>query len=202
MKASKRFKADQSFDSLVSSVENATYIDDTMTAKSIHSLFSLLRKTIEKNAIERTKYAQTPSKFMDSEVALHQELIKWKGVAAFPNLFAHCLEIKDNFVPLLLSLLQHENIDIHYDVITIIADWTDIEMAEDELEAIAAIAKAFVEENVLTSLVQILERFGKVDVAEINNEENMEQDDQEDKEHETPRIIYHIDYKFLRIWLK
>nr|CCA23071.1 betacateninlike protein putative [Albugo laibachii Nc14] len=196
MNASKRFKADKSFDSLVSSVESASYIDETMNAKSIHSLFSSLRKAIEKNAVQRTKYAQTPSKFMDSEVALHQELIKWKGMAAFPNLFAHCLEIKDEFVPLLLSLLQHENMDIHFDVVAIIADWTDIEdvggMAEEELEAIVSIAKSLVEENILTSIVQIIERFEKLEIDEAKNGVIMQQDDQEDTEHETQKVIYHI----------
>lgn len=128
-----------------------------LDARAVKSMASALQKLIRTNALQRSKYAETPTKFMDSEVALDEELAKWKAVASAPTLYAQVIEL--GVLPMLLGLFTHENLDIRLDVLSLLADWTDVDEADFSLEPTRQLVTELLRHKLLpllvTNLVQL-----------------------------------------------
>lgn len=154
----------QEIDSLLANAD-AQEIDH-LDARALKSMVNTLEKLIRKNALLRSKYADTPEKFMDSEVALDEELTKWKQVAASPALYPHLVELE--VVPMLLALFAHENLDIRLDVISLLADLTDVDDADASLQATLLLVNALMEHKLLSLLVTNLYQ---LDVPDIDDKE-------------------------------
>lgn len=122
-----------------------------LDARAVKSMASALQKLIRTNALQRSKYADTPAKFMDSEVALDEELAKWKAVGSAPTLYAQVIEL--GVLPMLLGLFTHENLDIRLDVLSLLADWTDVDEADFSLEPTRQLVSELVKHKLLPLLV-------------------------------------------------
>lgn len=79
----------------------------------------------------RTRYADQPEKFMESEVDLDEEVKKLMAIAGTPELYPHL--VRTNTVQTLLALLVHQNTDIVADVIGVFEDLTDADVIEDSV---------------------------------------------------------------------
>ena len=79
----------------------------------------------------RTRYADQPEKFMDSELDLDEEVKKLMAIAGSPELYPAF--VRTNTVQTLLSLLTHQNTDIVADVIGVFEDLTDADVIEDSV---------------------------------------------------------------------
>ncbi|KAF1323140.1 Beta-catenin-like protein, partial [Globisporangium splendens] len=156
----------QELDSLLATA--AAQEMDHLDARALKSMVTALDKLIKKNALLRSKYADTPEKFMDSEVALDDELTKWKQVAAAPALYPHVVEL--DVVPMLLGLFAHENIDVRLDVIALLAELTDVDDADASLEPTRVLVKALLDHNLLSLLVTNLYQLDVPDIEHKDEE--------------------------------
>lgn len=79
----------------------------------------------------RTRYADQPEKFMESEVDLDEEVKKLMAIAGTPELYPDL--VRTNTIQTLLALLVHQNTDIVADVIGVFEDLTDADVIEDSV---------------------------------------------------------------------
>ncbi|RQM17381.1 hypothetical protein DD237_001361 [Peronospora effusa] len=145
---------------------------DALDARALKSMVNSLKKQVQRNALAREKYADEPKKFLESELALDNELIRWKQVAAKPELFAVMTELH---VPrMLLGLFAHENLDIRLAVISLLADLTDVDDAVESLEPTRNLAQHLVDEKLLpllvTNLFQLAAAMNKVNEDQMDEE--------------------------------
>ena len=83
----------------------------------------------KENLEMRTRYADEPQKFMESELDLDEEVKKLMAIAGSPELYPDF--VRTNTVETLLTLLTHQNTDIVADVIGVFEDLTDADVIED-----------------------------------------------------------------------
>jgi beta-catenin-like protein 1 len=95
-------------------------------SSSIKSTILNLEKAISKNQLLRVKYPTQPSKFMNSEVALYEEVELWNGLAA--SIEHYTLFVETGAVESLKSLLIHDNVDIVLCVIKLFNELLDPEL--------------------------------------------------------------------------
>lgn len=127
---------------------------DAFTAKGSVSRFE---KAINTNVKMRSKFAETPEKFLDSEVALDEAIAALGSLAAYPELYGEL--VGTNLVALMLSMLQHENTDIGIRTISVISDLLDEDnLTGDEEETVALLVDSFLKNNALELLVNNLSR--------------------------------------------
>ncbi|KAF4319207.1 hypothetical protein JM18_006028 [Phytophthora kernoviae] len=144
---------------------------DSLDARSLKSMANALRKHVRRNALEREKHADEPAKFLESELALDQELTRWKQVAAKPELFPVTMELE---VPrMLLGLFAHENLDIRLGVLSLLAELTDVDEAATSLEPTRFLAKHLVDEKLLPLLVTNLYQLAVAVKTEQEQEEEV-----------------------------
>jgi len=82
-----------------------------------------LEKNITKNQFQRAQYPDTPEKFMESELALHDDISSLQDMAA-------AITHYDDFVALgavdtLVTLLQHDNADVSVAVLALFVELLD-----------------------------------------------------------------------------
>ena len=85
----------------------------------------------KENLEMRTRYADEPQKFMESELDLDEEVKKLMAIAGSPELYPDF--VGTSTVETLLSLLTHQNTDIVADVIGVFEDLTDADVIEDSV---------------------------------------------------------------------
>ena len=83
----------------------------------------------KENLEMRTRYADEPQKFMESELDLDEEVKKLMAIAGSTELYPDF--VRTNTVETLLTLLTHQNTDIVADVIGVFEDLTDADVIED-----------------------------------------------------------------------
>lgn len=93
---------------------------------SIKSTILTLEKCISKNQLLRVEYPDDPSKFMNSEVALYEEIEVWNDLAASIEYYELFIEM--GAVDSLKGLLIHDNVDIVLGVIRLFKELLDPEM--------------------------------------------------------------------------
>jgi beta-catenin-like protein 1 len=96
-----------------------------LTPRAVKGACIALKKISDKNQLQRAKYPDTPQHFMESELALFQQISAFSAFAADPSLYQILLQegILDHFVP----LLSHDNSDVALTVIHVLVEWIDPE---------------------------------------------------------------------------
>lgn len=90
-----------------------------------------LQKAIQTNEMMRAKYNDDPSQYMESEIALYENIAMLKAFAAEPaKLYSSLLEYE--LVSTLLQLLLHENPDVVTAVVSVLLEWLDSSLLFDE----------------------------------------------------------------------
>jgi len=123
---------------------------------ALKQLILKFEKAVSANVKQRVKYADQPSKFMESEVELDEAISALKQMASVPELYPAFVELKS--MPTLLSLLAHENSDISIGVVTLLSDVMDAETLAEDPEATEPFVEAFLENKGLSVLVEHLSR--------------------------------------------
>lgn len=102
-------------------------------------------KAINKNQELRMRYSDDPTKFMESEADLDEEIKHLLVLTQAPHLYSELVQL--NSVPSLMSLLSHENTDITIDAIDLIGELLDEDVVvgqdgdDDDEERAEAAAK-------------------------------------------------------------
>nr|ODN88923.1 beta-catenin-like protein 1 [Cryptococcus depauperatus CBS 7841] len=102
---------------------------------SLRRQLAKFERTVTKNAEQRGKWPDDPSRFIDSESDLDASIKLLLPLTQNPPLFYPEL-IKAGTLPLLTNLLSHENTDIAMDVVEVIQELTDEDVGAevDDLE--------------------------------------------------------------------
>jgi beta-catenin-like protein 1 len=114
-----------------------------LTAKGVLAAAKSLESIYKKNSTIRAKFPNEPTKYMDSEVALYEQLTTLVAVATDTSLYKHVEN--SNLMPILIQLLGHENSDISASVVSLFLEWVDPSLATDD-----------------PGVISILKRLGKV----------------------------------------
>ncbi|KAK5628747.1 hypothetical protein RRF57_004462 [Xylaria bambusicola] len=139
------------------------YLDDTTADLAPEKMdIAWLRRTalsfekkISRNAEQRAKFEDDPSKFIASEAELDTEIKSLSILSEHPELYPEFARL--GCVGSLVGLLAHENTDIAIDAVEIIGELTGEDVAADEAHY-DALVEALLEADLLSLLVSNLER--------------------------------------------
>lgn len=127
-----------------------------------------LEKRIKKNVEMRVKYADDPTRFMDSEMELHEELQTFHVVATAPQFYLEFVKL--NTLSQLVGLLSHENTDIAREAIACLFEMTDADSNDDEEDdanlGMSALAEALMGLQFFPLLTTLLNRFKEPEDSE------------------------------------
>ncbi|XP_052197112.1 uncharacterized protein LOC127804306 isoform X3 [Diospyros lotus] len=151
--------------SLLEAVERSQNAVEVLDLKVLKKLVLSFERRLKDNIEARLKYPDQPEKFADSEILLHDEIIKLKLLAGGPELYPDLVNL--NTIPSILGLLTHDNTDIAIDVVSLLQDLTDEDVLEDNDEPAQVLVDALIENNVLELLVQNLLRLSETDPDEM-----------------------------------
>lgn len=115
----------QEAEQLAEDLKDLESIDD----RGVKRIVAGIERRIRRNQELRLKHADDPRRFLESELELNELLTKLSALAGEPELYNQLVD--QNSVPLLLELLQHENIDVVSAVVELLRDLTDGESVED-----------------------------------------------------------------------
>ncbi|RNA11195.1 beta-catenin 1, partial [Brachionus plicatilis] len=137
---------------------------EPFTEASLRKLLTQFEKKFAKNQEMRIKYPDNPEKFMDSEIELNQVLQEMHAVSTRPDFYPILLE--SNFLQSLLSLINHENIDISAAVISLLQELTDLESSMENLEEIKSLIDYLFEQQVFSLLISNFDRLDETNKDE------------------------------------
>lgn len=142
---------------------NVENLDETTMKK----LILAFEKKALKNQELRIKFPDDPSKFMESEVDLHDAIQELRSLATAPDLYPILVEL--GCVQSFLGLLSHENTDLSVAVVDLIQELTDIDtLQESGEEGAASLIDSLQQHDISALLIQNLERLND-SVREENN---------------------------------
>lgn len=135
----------------------------------LKKILSNLEQRHAENQKLRIKYSDDPAKFATSETEVYATLDELQSISTQPELY-HVL-ISKKAVPILISLLAHENTDISAKVIHILQEMVDLDEVEGQ-EATERLIEELNKENIVALLVSNLSRLKesvKEEANAINN---------------------------------
>jgi beta-catenin-like protein 1 len=107
----------------------ADHEQSLLPCRSVRTMWDIsVPLQFKENLEMRTRYADQPEKFMDSELDLDEEVKKLMAIAGSPELYPAF--VRTNTVQ---TLLTHQNTDIVADVIGVFEDLTDADVTEDSV---------------------------------------------------------------------
>ena len=134
---------------------NAVSLDET----KLKRLVLAFEKRATKNQELRIKFPDEPTKFLNSEMELHDTIQDLRTLATAPDLYPTFVDLQ--CVPSLLGLLSHENTDISIAVVDLIQELTDIDTLHESEDGTTAIIQALVSNQISAQLVQNLDRLNE-----------------------------------------
>ncbi|XP_019870547.2 beta-catenin-like protein 1 [Aethina tumida] len=123
-----------------------------------------------KNREMRIKFPDSPEKFMESEIELHEILQEMRVLATAPDYYP--LLVKLQIIPSLLELLSHDNTDIAVATVELLQELTDVDILHESEEGADALIDALLEHQIVALLVQNLDRLDetvKEEAAGVHN---------------------------------
>ncbi|XP_037085775.1 LOW QUALITY PROTEIN: beta-catenin-like protein 1 [Pollicipes pollicipes] len=138
---------------LVEQEPQAEPLDENLLKRLV---LSLEKRTL-RNQEMRTKHADQPERFLDSELELHEAIQALHAVATAPELYTRLVQL--GTVASLLALLGHDNTDIAIAVIDLLQELTDVETDTEAGERGAErLVAALLEQQAVAVLVHTMER--------------------------------------------
>ncbi|KAF9905079.1 hypothetical protein EC991_002032 [Linnemannia zychae] len=162
------------------------YVDDIdpeeerFDLSAVRKMILKFEKAINKNQEMRVKYIDDPTKFMESEADLDEEIKRMMAMTQAPQHYPVLVEL--NTISSILSLLTHENPDIAIDAIELLKELTDEEVLSVGLEEDQEVAgsegeagmkifvRGLIDQGLLDLLVQNLSR---LDEEETNDRQGV-----------------------------
>jgi beta-catenin-like protein 1 len=103
---------------------------ETLSSSGVRKLLLRLERAANKNQVQRSKFPDDPTKFIDSEADLDAAIKALLPLAQVPKV-AYPLLIGSGQLEALVGLLSHDNADIALDIIELIHELTDEDVGED-----------------------------------------------------------------------
>eukprot|EP00484_Ammonia_sp_Unknown_P019967 CAMPEP_0197027484 /NCGR_PEP_ID=MMETSP1384-20130603/7376_1 /TAXON_ID=29189 /ORGANISM="Ammonia sp." /LENGTH=592 /DNA_ID=CAMNT_0042456335 /DNA_START=20 /DNA_END=1798 /DNA_ORIENTATION=+ len=152
---------------------------EALNLNTLRAMMKSLKDAIVENQKQRSKFSESPLKFKDSEIALNDVIQDMAlKLPESPDLYREFVNM--NGVDYLLTLLQHENIDIVSTVIGLIKELSE---ADNYLECESAIVLMlqFIQQHGIQLLVQNLSRLHDPNI-EPPSQEKEEEEKEDDSE--------------------
>ncbi|CAG9769060.1 unnamed protein product [Ceutorhynchus assimilis] len=141
---------------IVKYVETEETEGEVVDPATIKKIVLIFEKRSLRNREMRIKFPDSPDKFMESELELHETLQEMRVLATAPDYYS--LLVKLQVIPSLLELLAHDNTDIAVATIELLQELTDVDILNESEEGAEALIEALLEHQVIALLVQNLER--------------------------------------------
>mmetsp|Transcript_37492 Transcript_37492/g.54887 ORF Transcript_37492/g.54887 Transcript_37492/m.54887 type:complete len:828 (+) Transcript_37492:271-2754(+) len=106
-----------------------------LTQTGIQNATISLQRSISKNQMKRVQYPNDPSKFMESELHLHDEIMSWKSIATDLKLYPFLVGSggnEKNVLQSFMSLLHHENSDVSMSVLNVLVELLDVSLLDND----------------------------------------------------------------------
>jgi len=158
-----------------------------LTAAGVKAAAASLQKAAEQNALQRAKEESSQStaiqaaeQYMESEIALYENIAALKAFAAEPATLYPVL-IQQQVLQQLVQLLLHENVDIAIAVVSVLLEWLDTtdlisEESDKRQDAIHQMATALLASEGPELLVENLARMQQ-STNDVNDDKNDEDED-------------------------
>ncbi|KAL1512989.1 hypothetical protein ABEB36_002481 [Hypothenemus hampei] len=141
---------------IVKYVETEEAQGEVVDPQTIKKIVLNFEKRSLKNREMRIKFPDSPEKFMESELELHETLQEMRILATAPDYYP--LLVKLQVIPSLLELLSHDNTDIAVATIELLQELTDVDILNESEEGAEALIESLLEHQVVALLVQNLDR--------------------------------------------
>ncbi|KAF9550216.1 hypothetical protein EC957_001122 [Mortierella hygrophila] len=154
--------------------------EERFDLSAVRKMILKFEKSINKNQEMRVKYPDDPTKFMESEADLDEEIKRMMAMTQAPQHYPVLVEL--NTISSILSLLTHENPDIAIDAIELLKELTDEEVLSVGLEEDQEVAgsegeagmKVFVHGLIDQGLLDLLvQNLGRLDEEETNDRQGV-----------------------------
>ncbi|RWS28353.1 beta-catenin-like protein 1 [Leptotrombidium deliense] len=122
---------------------------------ALKRLLLQFERRVLKNQELRIKFADNPTKFMDSEMELFDIIQKMNVISTQPELYSILVELK--IIPTIMGLLCHENTDISCAIVAFLHELCDLDNCE-EIEEVNTLMDALIDGQLIAQLVSNLER--------------------------------------------
>ncbi|OEU17164.1 hypothetical protein FRACYDRAFT_207489 [Fragilariopsis cylindrus CCMP1102] len=119
-------------------VEGSSVLE--LSAKGVQAASKSLDSIYKKNAMKRAEYPNQPEQYMDSELALYEQLNALQALATDTTVYKYILN--SNLMPTLIQLLGHENMDVCSSVVSLLIEWIDPSLVEED-PAVLPLLKTF-----------------------------------------------------------
>lgn len=130
--------------------------DDILNENTLKRMLLLFEKRALKNQEMRIKFPDSPEKFMESEVELHEIIQEMHAIATVPDLYPIMVQL--NTIPSLLELLSHENSDISVAVVDLLQELTDVDILNESAEGAEALVECLLSQQATSLLLHNLQR--------------------------------------------
>ncbi|CAG8449035.1 9177_t:CDS:10 [Dentiscutata heterogama] len=133
---------------------------EALDVAGVRKMLLKLEKAITKNQELRVKFPDDPTKFMESEADLDEGIKHLLTLTEVPDLYSQVVQM--GAIPSIVSLLSHENTDIAIDVVELLNELTDEDVAtEHDEDAMKVFIDSLLENQVLELLIQNLSRLNE-----------------------------------------
>lgn len=151
---------------LVEDDDNAEVVDESVIKKHILSF----ERKVTKNQELRIKFPDIPTKFMESEMELHDEIHKLNVIATVPEYYDTFVKL--NAVSTILGLLGHENPDISIASVELLQEITESDNLNENEDGANLLVNALLNGQLITVLLQNLHRMDEKQKADANGVHN------------------------------
>jgi beta-catenin-like protein 1 len=157
-----RISADELLKQAEASVDPHSKIMD-LTDKGVKLACASLQKALAKNAMQRGQHPDSPQQYMESELALHEQIQSLGSIASAPALYPTLVE--QGVLGDCCTLLSHENTDIAIAVVKLLVEWLD-----PTLPGVDELAEPVAE----ACLDLVVANLGRLNLTEDEDREGME----------------------------
>lgn len=137
-------------------IEQEETTGETLDENGIRKMILVFEKRNLRNQEMRIKFPDSPEKFMESEMDLHDSIEALKAVATVPDMYSVLVDL--HAVPSLLELLAHQNTDISVAVVDLLQELTDVDILNESLDGAEVLIDALRKQQMCALLVQNLDR--------------------------------------------
>lgn len=153
----KKQKIDQKILEMMQNDDEADEEQQVLDENGLKKLALLFERRVLKNQVTRLKFADDPSKFMESEIDLHEVIQQLQPIATCPDLYP--LMVQLNMLSSVLELLSHPNTDIVAAIIQFLDELTDVDVLNESEEGAEKLIDCLQEQKITKLLVSALDRF-------------------------------------------
>mmetsp|Transcript_1245 Transcript_1245/g.3096 ORF Transcript_1245/g.3096 Transcript_1245/m.3096 type:complete len:550 (+) Transcript_1245:134-1783(+) len=139
-----------------------------LSKKGVHAASRSLKNIYEQNVRRRAEYADQPDQYMDSELALYEQLTALQALATDTQVYKYIKS--SDLMESLIQLLGHDNTDICACVISLLLEWIDPSLVVED-SAVLPLLKSFaaMTMNGWETVVLNLERFQEDEDSQDRN---------------------------------